>query len=237
MILFEAVWSTLITGIAFLLSDHNAAHSFKTEFWASQISISSSIIKAVGWAVFALLGFYVKEASSRYRQAQESWNTMSHLLRQVARQFIQIFPKGTWHNDDRSRIIAHLVSYPIALKMYVRKERERAQLSGILTADDLEEVLAARSMPGHCLKVVRSYLTAIESDCDTTFFASVTTSPGSSFNRNFVNRILDAIEGKTNCIVRILDFGPSCGYVNHLRTFMYLWFLFIPFSLVEESGW
>ncbi|KAI0558539.1 Bestrophin/UPF0187 [Gracilaria domingensis] len=233
---FQLVWSTIVTLIGYGLANKELDW-FTTEFWTSRLSVSSSVSYGVGWALFVLLGFFIREASNRYFEAQVHWTYIGGNLRQTARQFRQNYPQGTWHDGDISRIAAHLIAYPIALKMALRGERERAQLEGILHDNDLDDVLDADMMHCHCMRVVRAYSSAAEDDGHAFADVPVDKTPAGWGIRYLLLDLMDAVDSRANNLVKIAKSSPSLGYVTHLQIFLYIWMFFLPLALVKSSGW
>eukprot|EP00737_Agarophyton_chilense_P005504 gb/GEZJ01008476.1/.p1 GENE.gb/GEZJ01008476.1/~~gb/GEZJ01008476.1/.p1 ORF type:complete len:286 (-),score=35.59 gb/GEZJ01008476.1/:560-1324(-) len=168
ILLLQVIWSLIVTVASFSLVYTNAMSSSK-KFWTSHLAVSPSVSYGVGWALFTLLGFFIREASNRYWQAQLNWSHMSAHLRYVIRDLRQAFPTGSWHSGDIERIAAHLVALPIALKMHLRGEREHQQLEGILCPEDIRDLLKAQIMPFHCTRIVRTYFSAAQDDAPISF--------------------------------------------------------------------
>eukprot|EP00737_Agarophyton_chilense_P002425 gb/GEZJ01002761.1/.p1 GENE.gb/GEZJ01002761.1/~~gb/GEZJ01002761.1/.p1 ORF type:complete len:1440 (-),score=182.28 gb/GEZJ01002761.1/:2957-7276(-) len=233
---FELVWSTIVTLIAYGLADKDGDW-FSTDYWTSRLSVSSSVSYGVGWALFVLLGFFIREASNRYWEAQLDWVKVGGLLRQLARQVRQNYPPGTWHEGDISRIASHLIAYPIALKMTLRDERERKQLEGILHEKDIDDVIKADLMHNHCMRVVRAYISSSEDDGYGFSHISADETPAGWGIRYFAIDLVDAVDYRANDLVKIARTSPSLGYVAHLQIFLYIWMFFLPLALVQSSGW
>lgn len=233
----QLFWSIIVTLIAYALAPYDVS-SLTTDYWTSRLVVSSSISYGVGWALFVLLGFFIREASNRYWQAQFAWTNMTATLRYIIRHMRQTTPPGTWHDGDHDRIAAHLISYPITLKMALRGEREREQIQDILSQSDLDEVIQAEEMHIHCMRVVRAYFSVVEDDAPVSFTCTtVEKTPCGNNTRYYLIKYIDAVDEYANAIMRISHFQPAKGYVNHLRIFLYIWMFFLPLALVKTSGW
>lgn len=233
---FQLVWSSFITFLAFKLSV--GGNWFSVEFWDSRLVISSSISYGVGWALFVLLGFFIREASNRYWEAQVDWVLMAGHLREIICHLRQGYPERTWHNGDLGRIAAHVIAYPIVLKMSIRGEREHKQLRGILHNSDIRDILTAFSMHRYCLSVIRAYFSAAEDDANHSFKdVAAKTTPAGDGTRFTLHHYLDHTDAHTGSIMKIANSTPSIGYITHLRLLLYIWMLFIPLALVRSSGW
>lgn len=160
-IFLELLWSSIITLIAYGLKK-DRSQQFTPEFWISRLNVPISVAYSVGWTLFVLLALFMYEASNRYQKGQFALHSVGTLLRQVIRILRQGYQTGFWHPGDTDRIVAHIVAYPIALKMTLRNEREAAQLHNILEPDDIQDVINADLMHIHCSRVVRAYFSVSE---------------------------------------------------------------------------
>lgn len=240
IILCQIVWSLFITLVSYGLADLNGAglNTFDDDFWKSRLSMSPSISYSLGWALFVLLAFFIREALIRYHEGQVSILTIGFELRSLQRAILQGYPSGTWHDGDYDRIFAHLFSYPIALKMFLRGERDSKQLSLFLHPKDIEDLLKSEYMHIHCSLVLRAYFSAAEGDSSSTFDHIQIKKPPAGWGIRYqVIEILDAIDSAANIAVRIAEFRPSVAYVNHLWIFLFIWMIFLPITLVSSSGW
>lgn len=247
ILMFQLVWSLVVTAVAFLISVHrdrtenvfeNFGITLTVDFWRTRFSVSSSVCYGVGWALFVLLGFFIREAASRFFEAQVAITRVGLHFRQLVRTIRHVYPSGTWHENDHDRIAAHMIAYPITLKMSLREEREAAQIDSILHPDDVRDVLSAESMHIHCSRVIRAYLTAAEEDALAAFKHTRSEStPAGRGVRYFVIDLLDAVDKTANAAGRIAEFRPAVAYSNHLHIFLYIWLMFLPLALVSTSGW
>lgn len=238
-LLAQALWSVAVMITAYFLAKRDPEKSPDTlpsEFWTTDLNVPASLLGGVGWALFVLLGFYMRESSRRYMTAVNSWDALVGHLIIILRHFIQIHSTCFWHDGDLDRIVAHLAAYPIAIKMTLRGENDRDQLQPILNPSDLEDVMAADSMHAHCLRVVRSYLISKEPDSAFGFQPQDRGLYGAGIayvSFDFV----DTLIYNANQLINIALFSPAVGYVTHLFVFMIIWLFFLPLNLVAVSGW
>lgn len=238
IICFQFFWSAIIVALAYHLRNKDAESSWTIEFWSSRLNVTSSVSYYVGWALFILLGFFIRESSTRFRDSQVLLFDIDVRLRQVIRSLRQAYPPNSWHPGDLDRIAAHLVAYPIALKMHLRDERDASQLRPILHSADLTDVINADLMHIHCSRVVRAYFAAAEDDAPYAFRHSKndSTVPGWGI-RYLVIDLVDTLDFLANSVMRISDFRPAFGYINHMNIFLYVWMMFLPLTIVQSSGW
>lgn len=244
LLLIQLCWSSLILGIAYKVAKDSPlsevaeeTNTMTTNFWNSRLGVSPSVPFAVGWALFVLLALYIREASHRYREGQTSFQRCGNMLRSTLRTIRQSYPLGTWHPGDMDRIVAHMIAYPIALKMTLRGDRTPEQLSEILHPYDVSDVIASDVMHHHCLRVVRAYISVAEDDSREFNLSATAATPAGAAMRRSLTKMVDDIEATANGVVRISEFRPAAAYINHLRIFFYIWIMFLPLALVEFTGW
>lgn len=229
-LLAQSLWSATVTAVAWSRGVDGWS-TLSAEFWRSRVVVPSSVVHGVGWALFILLGFFVREAAARHREAAIALDKIAGLIPQTVRQLRQAYHRVKWHEGDRDRIVGHLVAYPIALKMELRGEREAAQLDGVLSDEDVGDVVAADVMHLHCMRVVRAYFSVAEHD-----ERRPVTHAGLD-TRYLVMQLTDQVDMEAFLLRRIKDFKPARGYTNHLKIFLGIWLFFLPLALVSSSGW
>ena len=236
--LVQSAWSIFITLIAYALAPDGVTNTLSTNFWVSRLFISNSTVYAVGWALFVILGFFIREASNRYWEAILSWTNLSGYLYQIVRHLKQVYPPTTWHTADIERIVSLLVAYPICLKMHLRGEREQEQLERILDPKDVDDILTADLMHVHCMRIVRAYFTAADDESSNLFqHVNVNISPAGKGTRFLLTQLVDQVDICANALLRIASFQPAVSYVNYMHVFLYIWLFFLPLALVRASGW
>lgn len=242
VLLTQLIWSSLVVLLAYFVStnqDKTANMStLTTAFWKSRVNVSSSVTFGVGWALFVLLGFYIREASNRYIEAQTAIHKTGDMLCRMVRVIRQAFPLNTWHKGDRDRIMAHLIAFPLAFNMSLRGERDIDLLKVVLHEKDAEDVVLAKSMHFHCMRVVKSYLIVQDDSCaDFQECNIVNISQAGGLTRMIMGVMTDGVDEAAIAAFRISQFRPSLAYLNHLRIFLYIWMMFLPLAVVGPAGW
>lgn len=239
LILFQLIWSAIVSALAYALvrGGDNPWSTLSTQFWPSQLLLTPSVVSGVGWALFVLLGFFIREAAQRYDEALRHWGNIAALLRQTVRQVVQAYPPGVWHEGDHDRLVAHLIAYPLALKMTLRGESDRGPLEKVLHPDDVEDVVNADSMHVQCIRVVRAYLSSAEVDGSKPFLPQKRRKEKGFCPRYFAVDQVDEVEIEGNALERIARFQSAVGYTFHLKIFLYIWLLFLPLGIIGTSGW
>lgn len=243
-LLIQLLWTGAVVTVAYFLSKHqhgekpDAPKSTLTrDFWASRLNVSSTVVNGVGWALFVLLSLYIREASQRYEGAQVALLRATLALKRIVRVVRQAYPRGTWHENDTDRILAHLVAYPIALKMTLRRERDAEQLLSLLHAEDVSDAVEADLVHLQLTRVVRAYFSAAEDDSNAFQLTDARSTPAGADTRRHISRLLDSVDLAAQDAIQIGHFRPAKSYINHLRIFLYIWMMFLPLALVGTSGW
>lgn len=238
ILVIQILWTAIVVGASYSTRVETNLSTLSNEFWETSLKVSSSIAFGVGWALFVLLGFFMKEASHRYTTSLFNLHNIETYLIMLVRQISQMCPQAYWHVGDVQRIAAHLTAYPIALKMTLREEKDPKQLSSILHPEDLKDLMSAQSMHGHCLRVVKTYFSLTE-DYDKKGFETDPNvkEPGDIASKLLVVSIFNKIDQSAYALERVATYKPAFGYINHLRIFLYIWLFFIPLILVNTSGW
>lgn len=244
LLVLQLVWSSLILLAAYRIGVDKYGRldtlgDIDENFWATRLNVPSSVVYGVGWALFVLLGFYIRDSTHRNHTATSAILRAAHHTRYLANNILYSCPPGSWHPGDVDRLIRHLVAYPIALKMQLRGDRSREQLDCVLHPKDTDDVLAAKAMHVQCSRLIRAY--TLTCDDDTPFWPTeYVSTPKKPMGYASLYVLLDGadrMDNEAQKAVALSEFRSSRGYVNHLRIFMYIWMMFLPLALIKSSGW
>lgn len=235
----QLLWSSAVTTIAYFVgvSATGLDNSLDLELWKSRMHVLPFVTSSVGWALFVLLALFITEASRRYHDALASLYKVGIRLQFALRNIRQNYPEGTWHPGAMERIAAHIIAYPIALKMTLRKDRSPEQLQPLLHPLDVDDIINADIMHVHCLRVVRSYLMVAEEDSIDFHLSDTDQTPTAHAMRRNFPIWFDAIDTSASSALSIAEFRPALAYINHLAILLIIWNLFVPLSMVDTSGW
>lgn len=228
-LIFVVAWSAIAVGIATAAAySYTPAERSKCRYMCTPVGFEYTVAAYVGLALFLLLGFRVNEAYGRYERGLEIWKeyigtTMTSFATHAGR----VFPEELFHTGDRRRIFGWLVAFPVCVKRKLRGEREVPELASVLSQSDLQALEASPNMPLYCLTVLNAYIVAAAPH-------------QADFPQHFLDRMLEytsKLSLANNKCENIAEYAINYGYLAHLRLFMTIWMLILPFSLVQESGW
>lgn len=111
------------------------------------LTVPPSLSFGVGWVLFLLLSFFIRDVSKHHQEGRVSFARLSFNLSRFARHLRQNHPKGPWHVGDHDRIIAHLAAYPLALG----KPYDNKAIKLLLHAQDVVDIETAAVPHYHCL--------------------------------------------------------------------------------------
>lgn len=224
-ILLSVAWSTLAVYLSQL-----ASRGFRTgecRFFCSRIALDATTHSYVGFALFLLLGFRVNESYQRYLDGLKIWTNIAGTIGSTAKYFMQAFRPGEFHSGDRERMLGWLVAFPVALKRELREERDLSELKAVLAPEDLAELQNAPSMSAHTLFILSAYIIKAkdkENKLPQTFLV------------HLINWIA-TLAGCADKCMQIKTMPCAFSYVAHLRAFLLLWLILLPFTLVETMAW
>lgn len=172
--------------------------------------------------------FRVHDAYSRFERGLTVWReAISCTVCNFATLSGRIFPEGLLHEGDRKRLFSFLIAFPVTLKRRLRGERDIGELASVLAQADIEKLQVANNMPRYCLEVLNTYVMEAAKHQDL-------------FPQIFIDRLLGKLRilsMSMNQCERIREYSVNYGYLAHLRLFIALWLILLPFSLVQDCGW
>merc|ERR1712039_780276 len=152
---------------------------------------------------------------------------MINRTRDLARQAVAHI-KDFEHVD---KVIRYTIAFAIAMKHHLRFEKgphsmpELRELS-ILPDREALKVESAEHMPVHILDILSRVIVSAK---DRGFIGEYTMMT--------LDENLRQYEDELGACERILKTKQPFGYIVHLRTFLILWLLALPFALVGKCGW
>lgn len=226
-VLLSVSWAALAVYISYVVK-HAVNYTRDGCVWfCTPLALDATTHSYVGFALFLLLGFRVNESYSRYMEGMRIWTSIAGTCTSTAKYFLQAFPPGMFHAGDRERMLGWLVAYPVALKRELRDERDLRELRNVLATEDLAELQNAPNMASHTLFVLSAYI--LRARTGERRFPQ-------TFLVHLIRWIADLASAADMCI-QIKRMPCAFSYVAHLRTFLALWLFFLPFTLVESTGW
>lgn len=221
-LLTQLVWSSIVTFAAYFAARNDPnpdTYTLTTEFRNTSVSVSPFIASSVGWALFVLLALFILESGQRYHQALKLLRILVVRLNTLLLFFCLNYSENTWHPRSLERIAAHLIAYPIALKMTLRKDRSPEQLQPFLHPADVQDCVNAQYPHLHCPRVVRSYTMSAESDSVGFHLADTHHPPVAAYVARATCFRIEDIDCAATTIQRIAYFHPAVAYVQRLAIF------------------
>lgn len=235
-LLFVLSWSLFALTFSFLISLLFPVKSIGAcEPWYCSFAASdTTTMEYIGYGLFLLLSFRMADSHQRYADAVRIWNEdvvgTSYLL---LNRFYLCFKPDFFHHKDMERVSAHIEAFAINLMSDLRQCGSQRgyllQLDNLLD-DDIEHMLRAERCTDTTIDVIRGYLVEAERlPVEKRVFS------GNDLTRIFIH------------LRRLIRSAPSCnsiknvqipnGYLIHLRFFILLWIMVLPFGIVEQTGW
>ena len=206
-LLFVAVWSC---AIAWLHRRHGFA------------ALPGTPHGFVGLALGLLLVFRTNSAYDRFWEGRKRWGSIVNHTRDLSRQVL------AWVDDMpelKARIVKQIVAFAHVTRRHLRGERDLAEVRALLGEADLATVEAAQHQPLAVTEAITLGLHEARAAEKLSDFDAMT------LDLN-IRQLIDDL----GACERILKTPMPFAYVMHLRRFLTLWCLTVPFVLVAE-GW
>lgn len=226
------IWTAVVCFLSYIFRDQSKDGTVR--WWASVHMISSKQAALLSFITFTLLAFYVNEAYVRYAKAAKVWHgELQVLLHSITGQFKIFWENGAIHQRDKKRLIGHIAAMPYALKADLRHSKCIQEMKGLLSPEDLANMVFGKRMSLQVWSVIRSYYTKVAFRSDTLPSDSVQQGRMNLMIRQNIPEIESAIQ--TALHYRDSDMAPQ--FTVLLNVWLVLWFVFLPFMMIDFSGW
>ena len=188
------------------------------------LEVDKYMLVSVGSALGFLLVFRSNAAYERWWDGRKKWGMVINRTRDLARQSIGYIKDG----DQVDSMIRYIIAFAVTMKRHLRAERDLPELlkCGVLTQEQVDEVKLAKHMP---LKVLEKLTETIEAArCG----GLLTDIQAMALDANLTD-----FEDQLGGCERILKTKMPFGYIVHLRAFLIVWLLALPFGLLKLLGW
>jgi len=182
-------------------------------------------VAVVGGALFFLMVFRTNASYDHWWEGRKKWGMIINRTRDFVRQSCA-FVSDPQLNDSMTR---WTVAFAITTKRHLRFERGLTELEGMFPAAELAKISGAKHMPLYCLERLSTLTRIARLD------------PREHLVTDIIHSTMDAnltqFEDELGACERILKTPFPFAYVVHLRTFMCLWLMALPFALVGTTNW
>lgn len=195
-------------------------------WFCSRITVSSSVLNYIGFALFLLLGFQIYDSHGRYIQGIDIWQeSVMRLVRIITNRVLDTMPMADIHENDIQRLVGHLAAFPIVLMGTLRGEEYKEKLLQILDYEDVNAILAAPEKADYCFDVIWSYTVQ-----------SFRVENSSVIEKIFLFNLVKPLHSVILDCQHIIKTPMPYGYNQHLKIFIAIYLMLLPFGLVESSG-
>lgn len=205
--------------------------------WCSPIDVQSPVLGDVGFSLFMILAFRASDAIHRYNQGARTMCDLEMNLRNVAVEIVQAFPDGTFHPNDKERIVAHLAQIPLQFRDTIQGITRKGDddREGLLMPEDRRSFENSPAPLEHLLRTVESYFISpngqkepeMENLHDSVVTYSVT---------RFVMKRMRTIRALMTQALCVKRFAIIKSYHQHQHVFAVMWLALLPFSMAPKNG-
>jgi len=176
-----------------------------------------------------LLVFRLNRAAVRWYDSRAAAGKMIEICRTLLGQAVAYCGHDQIACDDLCRWV---VVFPMATRNYLRESAlEREELKSILSDREVLMLKAAKVQPLVCLDQMRlAALRSTRSNC-------VNAPPVAAMALQSMEQSITILNGAMGAMERINNTPLPFAYVSHLRTFLVIYLLGLPFVVGETLGW
>mmetsp|Transcript_17810 Transcript_17810/g.44437 ORF Transcript_17810/g.44437 Transcript_17810/m.44437 type:complete len:498 (-) Transcript_17810:69-1562(-) len=180
-----------------------------------------------------LLVFRLNRCAMRYWEARTMWGNMAHITRNLVSTLLLYGAHSPKHRDSA---IKWGSSFCLAAKHFIRSDRDynEDEFAGILTRNQVARLKNSNHSALFAASMCRYYLNKI-------FPVDETTPPGLAHAHTIrmqeCDRYVADLVKQVSGMEKIRSTPLPIVYVTHLRTFLYIYLIFLPYSWVSEWGW
>lgn len=189
-----------------------------------QIKLERSFATISAPALFFLLVFRTNAAYDRWWEGRKHWGMMINRTRDLARQ------AAAYIGDDVhvERIVRYTIAFAVTTKVHLRMERALDDLGNmsVLSDEQVTEIQQAKHMPNFVLDVLSQTLVSAKA---AGLLSDITVMQ--------LDSTLTQFEDDLGACERIMKTKMPFAYIVHLRAFLILWLLVLPFVLVYDFEW
>lgn len=235
------LWAAASVAISYGLSfTWSEAKRENCRYWCSPIDVDGSVLENIGFALFMILALRASDALGRYEEGAEMIYDMEMHLRILAVEMCQAISDGTFHANDKERIVAHIAQIPLCFRdkllNIVRSTPEEKE--GLLSDDDRVS-FEKRELPiEYLLRSIEAYILVM--DLEDEEEKSETMLKSTSVAETLRYQVLSRVSTVRAIIARaygIKRFPVVISYTNHQRLFMGLWLILLPLGMAPATGW
>ncbi|MFO0552431.1 MAG: bestrophin family protein [Polyangiaceae bacterium] len=177
----------------------------------------------VGAALALLLVFRTNASYDRFWEGRRLVGAIGNRLRDLARQFASLVPEAA---DGRDALARHLVLFFKLSVQALRSERELDALGDDITADERAALEGVSQRP----YVVLSWVSARVQDL-------VAAGTLSGERQLLIDQNLTALTDALGGCERIRNTPVPIAYAHHIKMFLTLFCLSVPFAMVNDMHW
>jgi len=189
-----------------------------------QIILNSTFAAIAAPALFFLLVFRTNAAYDRWWEGRKHWGMIINRTRDFARQAV------SYIGDDIhvEKLVRYTVAFAVTTKVHLRTERDLSDLVSmeVLSNKQVLEIQNAKHMPNFVLEVLSQ-----------TVASARQSGLLSEIGTLMVDSNLTQYEDDLGACERIMKTKMPFAYTVHLRAFLILWLLVLPFCLVHDFEW
>ncbi|CAB9499612.1 UPF0187 protein [Seminavis robusta] len=204
--------------------------SFNYEALGHWDTVYSLVLKT---SLAFLLVFRLNRCAVRYWETRTMWGNVTRVSRSLASAILTHCGDQPHYRDQAIRWTG---AYCVACMHFIRRETKipSAELAGFLKRPELDQIEHAEHAPLFVASQIRYYLRK-------TLAVDASTPAGVAYARvthmNYMSSLIDILIEQISGMERIRSTPLPVVYTSHLRTFLFVYMMFLPYIWVHEWAW
>jgi len=193
-------------------------------------TIYSMVLKT---ALAFLLVFRLNRCAMRYWEARTMWGNLAHITRNLVGTLLLYGAHSPKHRDSA---IKWGSSFCLAAKHFIRSEREynEDEFAGVLTSSQIARLKNSNHSALFAASMCRYYLNKIFPVDEHT---PLGLAHAHTIRLQECDRYVADMVRQVSGMEKIRSTPLPIVYVTHLRTFLFIYLMFLPYSWVSEWNW
>ncbi|ATE61472.1 bestrophin family protein [Thauera sinica] len=187
-----------------------------------KVTLTSAPFSLMGVALAIFLGFRINASYDRYWEARRLWGTVLIEGRNLARHALTLTGGGV----DARPFVLGLIAFAMAMRNQFRGRPRQEGLEGLLPAETVARVQAARCAPALILLWLGQWLQGVREAGHL-----------SPMLAQHMERSVDELSAALGGCERIANTPLPFTYTVILHRSSYLYCMMLPFGLVDTIGW
>jgi putative membrane protein len=220
-------WALLYGGYGFLVSVIHYFHTNAVQEIFGDSKVLQNVIVSFNVLLSIFLVFRTNAANERFWEARKQWGALVNTVRNLARGiWVVVEERDSMDRAQKEAMLRLVVAFAVAMKLHLRREPVNNELSPLMASFNYFKLKEVNHAPLEISFWIADYLQR-------------------QYERGYVNafqisslhKLLDDLVDVLGACERILKTPMPLIYTILLRTLLVIYFVLLPWDLVDGLTW